>query len=61
MKKPSRIKKSLLFERVKELTPDILLISKANVKMTMAEDRKLARAFDTHTDAWIVKYLKHTN
>jgi len=37
MKKPGRIKKSLLFERVKDLTPYILLISKANVKTNVAE------------------------
>jgi hypothetical protein len=51
VKKPSRIQKSLLFERVKKLTTYILLISKANVKTTVAEGRQLVLAYDTHTEA----------
>ena len=61
MEKAGRINKILPFETVKELTADILLISKANVKTTVAEERQVARAYNTHREATNLKYIKYTD
>jgi hypothetical protein len=51
MKKLVRIHKTLLLEGVINLALYTVLISKANVKKAMVEDKKLARAYDTHMEA----------
>jgi hypothetical protein len=51
MKKLVRIHKTLLFESEINLALYTVLISKTSVKKAMAEERKLARAYDTHMEA----------
>jgi hypothetical protein len=51
MQKPGRIQKPLLFESVTNLALYTVLNSNANVNKAMAEERKLACAYDTHTEA----------